>query len=1075
MADDLTEQQEQIEAQEQAMFQKQLAALDKKMVFSRIFVDRPRFAVVIAIIMTLVGLLAVKTLPRTQYPEITPPEITVSAVYPGANAIDLSKTVAAPIEQEVNGVEDALYLSSTCTDSGTYSLSVTFAMGTDRDMNMVKVQNRLQQATSKLPSEVTQQGVTIRSRSSDILGFFSIRSPKGTFSKLDLSNYVYANMRDVLLRVDGVGEVDVYGPKAAMRIWLDPERMAAQGMSPDEVVAAISSQNIQASLGAVGASPVLDDNIKQMYTITARGRLNDVDEFDQIVVRTAEQGGLVRICDIARVEVAENRYGIDGMFNGEVAISLAINQTPGSNAIATMARLRKAIDQLSEKFPEDMICEVAYDATDYVTTSIEEVVWTLILTFILVVAICYLFLQDFRSTLVPSITIPVSLLSTFMVLKVADFSINTLTLFALVLAIGVVVDDAIVVVERVLYHMEKNKLDRRTATLLSMSEVTGAVIATTLVLLAIFVPVGFIPGITGRIYSQFAITISMAVVFSSVNALTLSPALCATILCVPKPHQHGPFAWFNRGLDWLKQRYVTIAKALSRRMMLTTLLLLAVIMVSYFVLQRTPTSFLPNEDQGVCFVDVSLKEGLNRVEPDKLLADLAAKIRQIPGVRDTLAIVGMSMISGRAENVGMVICPLKNWNERKAPDLHVNAIIGKLKALADEYPQASINVFSPPAIMGLGVSGGLDVRFQSLSSNDPVKLERELNAFINELRKAPELTNVFSTYTATTPRIVLEVDRTKTEAYKVPVRTLFSTLQSYLGSRYINDINIGNQVNQVSIQSDWAGRSTPESIDRLYVQSTTGKMIPVSALVTQKVETGPRQYSLYQLFPSAAIQASASEGYSSGQAMEAVRRVARETLSREYSFDWSGLSYQENEASGQTAILILAGVLFGYLFLVAQYESWMIPAPVMLSVSVAMGGGLFGILYEGLSLSIYAQLGLVLLIGLAAKNAILIVEFAAQRREQGLGIIDAAGDAAGQRLRAVLMTALTFVLGVLPLVYATGAGAAARREIGVTVYYGMVAATSLGLLMIPSLFALFQFWREKGKAFRKSFGQKGNA
>ncbi len=1057
-----------IEANEKKTLLQMIKELPQSFIFSRVFVERPRFAIVIAIVMTLVGAFSLMTLPITQYPEITPPEISVETTYPGASAVDLAKIVGIPIEQEVNGVEDMLYFSSSSTDSGRYSLSVTFAMGTDRDMNMVRVQNRISQATAKLPSEVIQQGVTVRAKSSDTLGFFALRSPNGTHSKLDLSDYVYSNLRDTLLRVPGVGSVSVYGPKSSMRIWLDPERLAAQKMGPDEVIAAIQSQNLQASLGAVGSAPVKDALVQQMYTITAKGRLSDAVEFDDIIVRTAEQGGLVKISDVARVEIGQNSYGSDGFFNGTSAISMAVNQTPGSNAIETMDLLLKELKRLEANFPADMMLEYPYDATEYVRTSIAEIVETLIITFLLVVGICYLFLQDFRSTLVPSITIPVSLLSAFMVLKLTGFTINTLTLFALLLAIGVVVDDAIVVVERVLYHMEKNALDAKTATLVAMREVTGAVIATTLVLLAIFVPVALIPGITGRIYAQFAVTISMTVVFSSVNALTLSPALCATILRVPQPHKHGPFAWFNSGLAWLTKRYVWVSKWFSRKLFVVLLIFVGMTVGSKLILDMTPTSFLPNEDQGVVFVDMSLKEGTSLPTTQAALNAFADEVRAIPGVRATLAVAGNAMMSGSAENVGMVITPLDDWSDRGPKDQTVESIIEQINVIKARYTQARVIAFTPPAIMGLGMAGGLDIRFQALNDMDPIKLEQNLNAFVGALRRAPELNpmRTYSPYTATTPKLLLDVDREKAESYKVPVSTLFSTLQNYLGSRYVNDINIGTQVNQVIVQSDWNGRATPDSVDKIYVKSQTGNMVPVSAMVTSETVVGPRNYARYNMYPSAQISAATNMGVSSGQAMAAVKRIAKETLSKDYTFEWSGLSYQEEQASGQTMILVLAGIFFGYLFLVAQYESWTIPLPVMISVMVAALGALVGIVYTGISLSIYAQLGLVLLVGLAAKNAILIVEFAAQRREQGLGIVDAAGDAAGQRLRAVLMTALTFVLGVLPLVYATGAGAAARREIGTTVYYGMLAATCVGIILIPALFVAFQSFREWGKSLR---------
>ncbi len=1065
---------EEIEAKERKIVEEQVANLPNTSIFSRIFVNRPRFAVVIAIVMSLVGIVAIKALPVEQYPEVTPPTVQVSCSYPGANAVDLANTVAIPIESEINGVEDMLYMSSSCTDNGRYSLTITFAVGSDRDMALVRVQNRVARAEPKLPAEVTKQGVSVSSKSESMLGFVAFRSPNGELSKLQIADFIYSNVRDTLLRVNGVGGVDVFGAKIAMRVWLDPERLAAQGLDANAVVNAIASQNRQAALGAVGASPVFDPNVKNVFSVVTDGRLKNVREFEDIVVRTAEEGGIIRLRDVARIELGEQSYAHSGFFNGADSVSIGLNQTPGTNAIDAMDGVMAELKRLKSRFPADLEYVVAYDATEVVRMSISEIITTLLETFILVLIVCYVFLQDVRATLVPLCAIPVSLLCTFAVLKLFGMTINTISLLSLVLAIGSVVDDAIVVVERVQHHMEKNRLDRKTATLLSMHEVTGPVIATTLVLLAIFVPVGFIGGITGRIYSQFAVTMSVAILFSSVNALTLSPAICATILGVPKKHtkEYDPFTWFNAGLDWVRKRYAVIAKFLAARRLLTLMTLLitcAGVAVSY---QMTPTAFLPEEDQGVIFVDMSLKEGTNRQSTDRLLKRVENEIRALPGVKSVLAVAGFAMISGSAENTGMLVAALTPWEERQSADLHASAIMAKIQAITSTFHEGKFYAMMPPAINGLGITGGMSIRFQSLASTDPEVLERNLRGFISALNQAPEVARAFSPYSAGTPHIDLELDRTKAEAYKVPVSTVYSTLQSYLGSYYVNDINVGTQVNQVIVQSDWNGRATREAIGNLYAKSSTGHMVPISAMINIKDVGGTRNYARYNLFPAANVNANAAPGFSSGEAMAAVSRVAQQSLSKDFSFEWTDLSYQEASVDGQIALLVLAAFLFGYLFLVAQYESWTLPLPVMTSISVGCVGAFIGIIHCGLAFSIYAQVGMLLLVALAAKSAILIVEFAAERRKQGFTIVDAAGEGAGERLRAVLMTALTFVLGVLPMVYATGAGAASRVHIGVTLYYGMIAATTVGLLMIPALFAFFESMREGTYAlFGKSHQQ----
>ncbi|MCL2104959.1 MAG: efflux RND transporter permease subunit [Kiritimatiellaeota bacterium] len=1032
--------------------------------FAKFFIERPRFAMVIAIVTSLAGVLSYRKLPITQYPPITPPQIVVAMRYPGANAMDIAKTIATPLEEQINGVDGMLYMASNCDNAGNYSLAVTFEVGTDLNINMVKVQNRIQQATPRLPREAVDLGITVDTRSPDILGFFYVTSPNGTFSSLQMSDYIYSSIRPEILRVPGVGNVMVFGARNSMRIWLDADRMSAMGMSTEEVIQAIQRQNVQASAGAVGAEPAQGSQL--VWTLTAQGRLESVQEFADIVVRPAGNGALVRLSDIARIELGGDRYGgITGKYNGRECAAFGVNQMPGSNAIDTMREIQRELGKLQARMPDDMICKVSYDATRFVQNAIDEIVMTLLLTFALVVGVCFLFLQDWRATLIPSLTIPVSILSTFVVLQVCGFSINILTLFALVLAIGVVVDDAIVVVERTIHNIEMKKLSAREATLLAMEEITGAVIATTLVLLAIFVPVGFVGGISGRIYQQFALTLSAAVCFSTLNALTLSPALCSILLRHKDPVRRGPLAWFNKGLNWFRDGYTAIAHTVAKRSLLAFLMLAATVAVAGWMYLSTPTAFLPDEDQSVMFVDLRLPEGTSEARTTELVDGIVERIRALKGVDWSLAIYGRSIMAGgaAAENTGFCIVGLAPWDERTTPDLHVQEIQKVTRAMMAEVVGAKIQVFTPPAIPGISANGGIDAWLQAYDDSDPQKLESAIQQLLLAMEKSGKFAVCASTYTAQTPHLRLNIDRTKCEMFNVPVASLFATLQNYLGSRYVNDINIGTQVNTVVIQSDWANRASPDDILKLYVRSQTGAMVPVGSLASFETEMAPRLVSRFNQYPAAPIMAFQYPFYSSSQAMTEIREQAGK-LPLGYGTAWAGLSYQEDKTSGQVGVLMLAALVFGFLFLVAQYESWTLPVSVMLSIFVAVAGALVGLKVWGLWLSIYAQLGLLLLIGLAGKNAILIVEFAQMRHEQGLSIVEAAADGMHQRFRAVLMTAFTFILGVLPMVYATGAGAASRVAIGVTVYAGMLAATAIGITLIPGLYAVFQRMRERAHA-----------
>lgn len=1032
--------------------------------FSKFFIKRPRFALVISLLLCLAGLIAVKSLPIALYPEITPPEVVVRAVYPGASAEVIAKTVGIPLENQVNGVEDMLYMSSSSTD-GSYMLTVTFKTGVDPDIAQVKVQNRVSQATSQLPSDVTRQGLSIFRRSSNVLGFVSFSSPSGQLSELEISDYLNNNVAKNITRISGVGEALVFGASKSMRVWLDPDKMAALNISLADVTNAISSQNYQPSLGKIGARPN-DGNVLTVYALQTQGRLNNAPDFENIIVRTDDQGGQVRLKEIAKVDEGQENYSYSAQFDGNASVPMMINLASGANAVETMKLLKTELARLKQFFPGDLKYEFSVDTTDFIYASIYEVVETLLITFILVVLVCYVFLQDWRATLVPSATIPVSLLGTFAVMMALGYSINLFTLFALVLAIGLVVDDAICVVERVIYLMNRERKGAVDAATQAMEELSGALIATTLVLLAIFVPICFMGGITGEIYKQFAVTISVAVCFSTLNALSLSPAICATMLRPVPETNVFLLRWFNVAVQRGARGYKGVVKKIARKMLIIALLFAGFLLLDGVFVKFSQTSFIPTEDQGVIMMDIQLPEGAAFARTKAVLDQITPIVQKMDGVKHLTGVIGHSMLGGSGENVAMAFVSLTPWDKRKGSDLHQTSIVNKLTRVMSTIPEATIRVFEMPSIPGLGTTGGLDLRLQTLNDFDYQQLAATADGMAYRMMSDPSMMLAYSTFKADTPNIYLDVNRTKAEAMNVPVSSVYSVLEQYLGSSYIGDVNFGTQVNKVIIQSDSKYRVTPEDINKMYVPNTKGELVPLRALVDLRYILSPRQITRYNQYPSATMSASPAANSSTGEAINATEEMMK-NLPAGYAYEWSGMSYQEKQNQGQLGLLILLAVVFAYLFLVAQYESWTIPIPVLMSVVAAVGGGLFGLWITDLPLSIYAQLGLVLLVGLSAKNAILIVEFSKDEHEKGTTAYMAALDGLTQRFRPVLMTAFTFILGMLPMVVATGAGAASRRALGVPVFWGMLVGTLLGLILIPLFYILVQTYVDKWEARKR--------
>ena len=1043
---------------------------------SKFFIEHPRFAIVISLLFLLAGGIAILTLPVAQYPNMTPSLVQISANYPGADAATVQDTVIQPIEAQINGVKRMLYMSSTATDSGSAVINVTFDIGTDGDSNTVNVQNRVNWAEAQLPSEVKQQGVIVKEKSANMLIIISLTSPKGTHDALYLSNFMTNYIKDEIARIPGVGDVTQFGErKYSMRIWLDPDRLASLNISVDEVIQAISSQNIQVSAGAVGDSPN-DSRAPMRLSISTQGRLSTPEEFGNIVIRAEKDGSQVKIRNVAKVEMGAESYASDARVNGRPGALLAVYQLNDANGIQIAKQCQEKLAYLKKTvFPEDLEYGIQYDTTKFISASIEEVVVTLIEAVLLVILVTFVFLQDWRATLVPTIAIPVSLVGTFAAMYAMGFSINLITLFGLILAIGIVVDDAIVVIENVSRIMEEEGLPPKEAAVKSMKQVTSPIIATTSVLLAMFIPICFMSGITGVMYRQFGLTIAVSVFISMINALTLSPALSALIL---KPMDRNRrkfffFRWFDLCFDKLTNGYTAVVRSLLRKVAVTALLYACLTASLWWLYGILPTGFIPDEDQGAFFVNLQLPDAASLERTNDAMAKVQKILEKTEGVSDVFSTAGYNIINGvAASNCGFAVAILKPWKERQSPELHQFAIVRKLYGKLGAVPEAAVIPFNLPSVPGIGTTGGFSFVLEDRMGSDPQRLQAAVNAIVAEANKSPKLQAVFSTFRASLPQLYLAIDREKVLKMDVPLSGVNSALQSLFGYRYVNDFNRYSKNLKVEVQAQSKFRDGVDDIPNIHIKSNSGEMVPLGAFTTVQNKFVPQYLSRYNMYTSATITGSPASGVSTGEAMKEMERIAERTMPFGMTFDWTDMSYQEKLSSGQTILIFALALVFIYLFLVSQYESWMIPLSVLLSVPIALAGALVSLLALSITNNIYTQVGFVLLFGIACKTAILIVEFAKENHEKGLSIRDAAEKAAKLRFRAVLMTAISFILGTFPLVVASGAGAVSRRSLGTAVFGGMLISVIFGTLLIPVFYALIQIITEKMK--RGSIRADGN-